>query len=83
MFGCKAIFFHINMFTESIFLTKVGQISRWNNKNNLGDLYPQPCDRLEGSAGEFFPQDQVGSAARLVGSYPIRRSLWFMLEPLY
>ena len=47
------------MFTESIFLTKVGQISRWNNKNNLGDLYPQPCDRLEGSAGEFFPQDQV------------------------
>ena len=83
MFGCKAIFFHINMFTESIFLTKVGQISRWNNKNNLGDLYPQPCDRLEGSAGEFFPQDQVGSASRLVGSYPIRRSLWFMLEPLY
>ena len=38
---------------------QVGQISRWNEKGSLGNLYPQPCDRLEGSAGEFFPQDQV------------------------
>ena len=38
---------------------QVGQISRWNEKASLGDLYPEPCDRLEGSAGEFFPQDQV------------------------
>jgi len=46
------------MYTGEDDIYKVGQISRWNNKNNLGDLYPQPCDRLEGSAGEFFPQDQ-------------------------
>ena len=38
---------------------QVGQISRWNKEGSLGNLYPKPCDRLEGSAGEFFPQDQV------------------------
>ena len=41
---------------------QVGQISRWNEEGSLGNLYPQPCDRLEGSAGEFFPQDQVQNA---------------------
>lgn len=38
---------------------KVGQISQWNKQDNLERFFPAPCDRLEGSAGEFFPQDQV------------------------
>jgi len=46
------------MFTGEDDIYKVGQISRWNEEGSLGNLYPRPCDRLEGSAGEFFPQDQ-------------------------
>jgi len=46
------------MFTGEDDIYKVGQISRWNGQEDLGDLYPAPCHRLEGSAGEFFPQDR-------------------------
>ena len=38
---------------------QVGQITEWNQRGDVSHLYPAPCDRLEGSAGEFFPQDQV------------------------
>jgi len=37
---------------------KVGQISEWQGYSNLSHLYPEPCDGLYGSAGEFFPQDR-------------------------
>jgi len=46
------------MFTGEDDIYKVGQITSWNRKNNVGQFYPAPCDRLEGSAGEFFPMDQ-------------------------
>jgi len=37
---------------------KVGQISQWKGDSSLSDLYPEPCDGLYGSAGEFFPQNR-------------------------
>jgi len=46
------------MFTGEDDIGKVGQISLWNGRDNVGHLFPAPCDRLEGSAGEFFPMNQ-------------------------
>jgi len=44
------------MYTGKDDLYKVGQISEWQGYTNLSHLYPEPCDGLYGSAGEFFPQ---------------------------
>ena len=46
------------MFTGKDDIYKVGQISEWQGYSNLSHLYPEPCDGLYGSAGEFFPQDR-------------------------
>ena len=46
------------MFTGKDDIFKVGQISEWKGYSNLSNLYPEPCDGLSGSAGEFFPQNQ-------------------------
>merc|ERR1712080_19308 len=46
------------MWTGEDDIYKVGQITMWNRKDNVGNFFPAPCDRLEGSAGEFFPMDQ-------------------------
>ena len=47
------------MFTGKDDIYKVGQISSWQGSSNMSKFYPEPCDGLYGSAGEFFPQDQV------------------------
>merc|ERR1711970_88320 len=44
------------MYTGKDDIYKVGQISQWQGHSNLSYLYPEPCDGLYGSAGEFFPQ---------------------------
>jgi len=46
------------MYTGKDDIYKVGQISKWQGSANMSDFYPEPCDGLYGSAGEFFPQDR-------------------------
>ena len=46
------------MFTGKDDIYKVGQISSWQGSSNMSKFYPEPCDGLYGSAGEFFPQDR-------------------------
>ena len=53
------------MFSGLDDIYKVGQISEWQGKSNLSDFYPEGCQDLVGSAGEFFPQDRDKSSLRL------------------
>jgi len=46
------------MFTGEDLINKAGQISQWNSLSDLSYLYPQPCDQLYGSVGEFFPKER-------------------------
>ena len=52
------------MFSGLDDIYKVGQISEWQGKSNLSDFYPEGCQDLVGSAGEFFPQDRDRSSLR-------------------
>merc|ERR1712156_832550 len=47
------------VFTGQDDMSKSGLISRWNGESNLSEFYPEePCNRLEGSAGDAFPPSQ-------------------------
>merc|ERR1711892_18165 len=46
------------MFTGKDDIYKVGQIAGWQNHTDFGYLYPEPCDVMTGSAGEFFPKNR-------------------------
>jgi len=48
------------MWTGHDDIYKVGQVTEWNDLTNLTDFFPgnDGCEKLSGSAGEFFPQDR-------------------------